>query len=204
MFLLNLACLFLLGLAASAQPNVGAVSGRVVGLGGHSVGPLPYATVTLIGVDGFRQPVSGEVAKTIADLDGKFRFERLFPGVYFLRAESPGYVSNRSQLVKVHPGETTIVDLCQRVGFEDRMELSGIVRGAQGALGDATVNISFLPLSEEVQQLRTDSNGRYGPVLVTPGDQVITVFKPGYEYESRLVKSGSKRIVDFRLRRSKD
>ena len=209
MILTNLACVLVFSFCGFGQPSVGTVSGRVVGLGGHHVGLMGPAEVTLVGVEGAEREASRKVAKTTADFDGSFRFEGVLPGQYFLMAEYTGYASTRSCLVDVFAGEVTIVDLIQRVGVEvvsaeDMMEVSGTVRDHQGPLADATVSILFLPLPDEVRQLRTDSKGNYGPVLVTPGDQLITVLKPGYDYEIKLVKWGTKRIVDFRLRISVD
>jgi len=214
MFLLNLACVLALSFVSAEQSSVGVVAGRVVGLGGDSVGALPNANLALLAVKGFRQEVSGQVARTTADIDGSFRFDGVRPGVYFLESESAGYKSTRSLLFTVRSGEVTTVDLCRTVDLcsqfapgvnsPDAMELSGFVRSDGGPVADASVAILFLPVPDEIVQLRTDGKGQFGPVLIASGDHMITVLKPGYKYKTKLVSRGTRRVVDFHLHRTED
>ncbi len=214
MFLLNLACVLALSFVTAEESSVGVVAGRVVALGGDSVGALSNANLALLAVKGFGQEVSGQVARTTADIDGSFRFDGVRPGVYFLESESEGYKSTRSLLFTVRSADLTTVDLCRTVDLRsqfapgvnppDVMELSGSVRSAGGPVADASVAILLLPLPDGIVQLRSDRKGQFGPVLMTSGDHVITVFKPGYKYKTKLVSSGARRVVDFHLHRSDD
>jgi hypothetical protein len=209
MIFLCLTCTFLLSVSALGQP-VGTLSGRVITRGGKYIGQVgppgaaDAAEVTLKAVRVSDNAAAGNRAmKASTDVEGNFHFERIPPGIYFVEAESRGYLTARSHLVTVRSDEVAIVDLCLTVGslgFMSWMEISGTILTDQGPAADATVNISSLPLPYTVEQLRTDVNGKYGPIRVRPDDWVITVLKPGYKYETKLVKEGISKVVNFHLK----
>jgi hypothetical protein len=71
--------------ASSEEPTIGSISGSVVNEGGQ---PLAGVRVT---VREFNPGGSGRIAST--DAEGKFHVDGLGPGLYFVSASSPAYVT---------------------------------------------------------------------------------------------------------------
>ena len=89
----------LLTTTAYAQSQTGTVEGKVVDEQG---GVLPGVTVTLTGPRGTQS--------TVSDTEGVYRFVGVTPGVYTLRIEMPGFMTQERTDVTVGVGRTVSAD----------------------------------------------------------------------------------------------
>lgn len=90
---------------AHAQTQTGMLEGKVVDQQG---GVLPGVSVELIG------PMGGK--STVTDAQGVFRFVGLAPTTYAVKADLPGFLSQRRDGVVVGMGKTVAVDFSLKVG----------------------------------------------------------------------------------------
>ena len=124
-------------LAAAAQ-GVGAIGGTVVDTSG---GVLPGATVTLA-----NPGTIGGNQTTVSDEHGTYRFTRLVPGRYTVRADLQGFRAALQEDVVVNADVTVRVDLKLEVGPLEE----GITVNGQAPLLDTTSALNQTVMSREV------------------------------------------------------
>src|SRR5713101_2274735 len=101
--------------AAAQSDTTGALSGQIVDLSG---GAISGATVTIIHVEtGFRRTVQ-------SDVEGRFSFPHVQPGLYRVEAETPAF-ERLQQSVTVPLGRTETVTLTQHIaGLAESVSVS--------------------------------------------------------------------------------
>lgn len=138
------AAALLLALPATAQEQVGAVAGRVVEADG---GALPGATVEL------SSSASGTLVST-TDTQGRYRFPRVPPGVYDVKAQLEGFQPAETTAVSVDLGKTTGVNFELQAGeFTEEIVVTG-----ERAQIDVTQSATSLSIARE--QLEYVPRGR--------------------------------------------
>jgi Carboxypeptidase regulatory-like domain len=95
---LTLAALFFSGMV-SAQVNLGTIMGKVTD--NETNVSIPMAKVWIEG--------QGNVSTKLADIDGKFKFDALTPGIYNIYATSTGKDTTKLLTVEVKPDEISNV-----------------------------------------------------------------------------------------------
>jgi len=80
------------------EPSKGVITGSIIDSAARA--PLNGATVTL------RNPDTNAVLQTVIADSGTYQFAGVDPGPYFIRAESPGYVSSDSYRLSLAGGQT--------------------------------------------------------------------------------------------------
>jgi len=152
-------------------------------------GPKKIAGVvrdtSAIPVDGAEISIPELQRRGLTQPDGSFRFENVPPGQYSVRARKLGYAP------QIRP---IVVDKDGGVGMFTLLPLQRalppvIVSVARGGLSGVVGDTAFNPIAgAEVrvlghgQSTRTDSlGGFYLPVK--PGDYIVTVKQPGFDYK---------------------
>jgi len=152
-------------------------------------GPKKIAGVvrdtSAIPVDGAEISIPELQRRGLSQPDGSFRFENVPPGQYSVRARKLGYAP------QIRP---IVVDKDGGVGMFTLLPLQRalppvIVSVARGGLSGVVGDTAFNPIvGAEVrvlghgQSTRTDSlGGFYLPVK--PGDYIVTVKQPGFDYK---------------------
>lgn len=149
-------------LAASAQSQPGILSGVVTNEAGR---PLEFALVVL--------DPEGDPRHVDTGVDGRFRFDRVAPGTYTVRAALAGFLS-RDTTVRVGAAGLEIALVLQRPAVA--LDTLRVVARETGVFGVVVARESFAPMEKAtVRVLTTPSNTTTGP------DGKFTLFglKPG-------------------------
>jgi uncharacterized surface anchored protein len=177
---------------AHAQITLTSVTGTVTDADASAI---PGVEVTLAG--------AGVSQRSVTDPKGRYRFARVPPGKYVVRAELSGYDAVERS-VQVAPGSALNLDLVLPVA----PTITGTIRGTvtdtgKNALAEATITMRDASGNETT--VRTDRQGKYDKAGLTPGHYKVTAKKIGYASSTKSadVKRSGTVVVDFALRKVK-
>ncbi len=168
-----------------------AVIGRVVG---EESAPLPHARVTLRALERHptkagwivlpREPRAGDAVPStvlLADDDGLFRFDGLYPGHYLVIADADGRASGTSALLAIRQSDEVLET---EVTLAPGAALAGTVTDADGTpsegavvrvLADSSVSPDLFPFLDPIE-VRADEKGAFRiPGLALEASVVLSI-----------------------------
>lgn len=187
-----------IGRRATVSAPAAVISGRVIVMDSMPPAPIRRARVSL-SADHLKQP---EITDT--DVEGRYRFDGLAPGLYRITVSKPGFVTleaaarqagDRPPPVEVGSGVTLTVDVALPTGAA----IEGRIHNEDGdPLQNATVAAvrfeqrTIGHRSIVVRQTRTDDLGRYRLHSLPEGEYFVEVSPDPRELAGDLVPPGER------------
>jgi hypothetical protein len=161
---LAIACVGLVAAAAiaHAQITVGAITGTVIDSSG---GVLPGVTLSLSG-----ERLIGGVQTQITNTDGTYRFDRLPPGTYRLKAELQGFKGVERDDIRISASFIATVNLRLDVG---QMSETVTVTGASPTV-DLKSNVQQTVMGQDLLEGVPNGRDPWSLAKLIPGVQVST------------------------------